>query len=53
MMLYTRRTQSAQAMRQVDGLRAVLDCVSGLQECSEEMEEAIQLEHKELEWWAR
>jgi hypothetical protein len=53
MVFYTRRMQSAQAMRQVDGLRAVVDCVSGLQECSEEMGEASQLEQKELERWAR
>jgi hypothetical protein len=37
----------------VDGLRAVVDCVSGLQECSEKMGEAIQLEQKKLERWAR
>ncbi|KAL3489017.1 hypothetical protein BJX62DRAFT_210408 [Aspergillus germanicus] len=53
MVFYTRRTRSAQAMRQVDGLRAVLDCISGLQECSKERGEASQLEQKELERWER
>ncbi|KAL4992093.1 hypothetical protein BDW68DRAFT_150494 [Aspergillus falconensis] len=49
---YTRNTTSVQTARQVDGLRFVVDSVSGLHDSAEEMAVAGDMKQGELEKWA-
>ncbi|KAL4899225.1 hypothetical protein BDW74DRAFT_183968 [Aspergillus multicolor] len=52
MLFYSWATHSAQSVRRVDGLRLVVDSISGLRDFADEMEVARTITQADLDKWA-